>query len=262
MSYQPTTRRMMAVMLVSMVAATGCSDWNTVARDGEPLIRGSTLDGWHGTAPGNDWRVVSAVEMGQGDDTDKLILTPFPVLQRGHEVQSLSDQGILANGETGKTCNLISEAEHGDCELHVEFMVPRGSNSGVYLQGRYEIQILDSYGKEEVGFGDCGGIYARWIDNTNVDGHGPRVNAAKPPGEWQSFDIVFQAPRFDEAGHKVANARFVKVLHNGVVVHKGVELNGPTRSAIDDNTEVASGPLMIQGDHGPVAYRNLRLKRK
>jgi hypothetical protein len=85
------------------------------------------------------------------------------------------------------------------------------------------------------------------------------VNASKPPGEWQSFDITFRAPRFDADGKKIENAKFVKVVHNGAVVHENVELTGPTRAAIS-GTEAAAGPLRLQGDHGPVAYRNIRIK--
>jgi hypothetical protein len=85
------------------------------------------------------------------------------------------------------------------------------------------------------------------------------VNATKPPGEWQSFDITFRAPRFDADGKKVSNAKFVKVVHNGKVIHENVDLTGPTRAAHWDD-EKPAGPIMLQGDHGPVAYRNLRVK--
>jgi hypothetical protein len=167
--------------------------------------------------------------------------------------------GVLANGPDGRTVDLLSRLEHGDAEVHVEFMVPKGSNSGVYLQGRYEVQIFDSWGVEDPGFADCGGIYQRWVDERGFEGHPPRENASRPPGEWQSFDIVFRAPRFDASGKKTENARFVKVVHNGVVVHENVEVTGPTRAAAFDD-EKPLGPLMLQGDHGPVAYRNVRVR--
>ena len=82
-------------------------------------------------------------------------------------------EGIFYNGATGRTADIYTEAEYGDCELHVEFMVPQGSNSGVYLMGRYEIQILDSWGETELSYGSCGGVYCRWIDNQPVDGVPP-----------------------------------------------------------------------------------------
>ncbi len=208
------------------------------------LFNGSDLGGWQGHGTENAWQTASSVALDPADPT-KLVITP--------------GAGILVNGPAGRTCDLHTVQTFGDCELHVEFLVPKGSNSGVYLMGEYEVQILDSYGKADPGFGDCGGIYARWIDGQNVDGHPPRVNASQPPGEWQSFDIVFRAPRFDESGRKTANARFVRVLHNGVLIHRDVELQGPTRSSLTGQ-ERPRGPLMLQGDHGPVAFRNIRIR--
>jgi sugar phosphate isomerase/epimerase len=130
--------------------------------------------------------------------------------------------------------------------------------------GRYEVQVLDSFGVEKSDYpgNECGGIYPRWLDEQNVGGRSPRVNASRPAGEWQSFDIVFGAPRFDARGRKIAHARFVKVLHNGVLVQEDVEVTGPTRAARfeDEKDEGPAGPLQLQGDHGPVAYRSLRIR--
>jgi hypothetical protein len=161
--------------------------------------------------------------------------------------------GVLLSGDDGRGVDLITEVQHGDCDLHVEFNVPQGSNSGVYFHGHYEVQILDSFGKadKDLKYGDCGGIY-----NTAA----PKTNVSQMPGEWQSFDVTFQAPRFDEKGKKIGNARFVKVLHNGVAIHENVEVKGPTTAALG-GPEQPRGPLMLQGDHGPVAFRNLRLKQ-
>lgn len=168
--------------------------------------------------------------------------------------------GAIYNGPDGRTRNLLTKQEFGDAELHVEFLISKGSNSGVYLMGRYEVQVYDSFGKQKDEYPgiECGGIYSRWIDNQRVEGHSPRVNASKPAGEWQTFDITFRAPRFDPAGHKTANATFVKVLHNGQLVHENVQVTGPTRAAAF-NDEKPTGPLMLQADHGPVAYRNIRV---
>jgi hypothetical protein len=141
-------------------------------------------------------------------------------------------------------------------------MIPKGSNSGIYFQGRYEIQVYDSFGvaKDKYPGIECGGIYPRWIDNKEMEGHTPRVNASRRPGEWQGFDVIFRAPRFDAAGKKTANARFVKVIHNGQVIHENIEVSGPTRAAPFED-EKALGPLMFQGDHGPVAYRGVCVAR-
>ena len=193
--------------------------------------------------PHGDWVSVGDVELNRS--APKLLSTG-------------DGSGILVNGDTGRTSNLFSVAEHGDVVLHVEFMVPQGSNSGIYFQGRYEIQVLDSWRVEKLKHGDCGGIYQRWNQGRGFEGHPPRINASRPPGAWQSFDVVFRAPRFDESGKKLANARFVKVVHNGTLVHENVEVTGPTRAA-GFSDEKPTGPLMLQGDHGPVAYRNLSI---
>jgi hypothetical protein len=208
------------------------------------LFNGKDLAGWR--EPAGEWQAAGAV-------------TPDPADPKQFAIQP--GTGVLVNGARGRTKNLLSETEHGDVETHIEFVVPKGSNSGIYFQGRYEIQVLDSWGVKELKHGDCGGIYQRWDakEKRGYEGHAPRVNASKPPGEWQTFEVVFRPPRFDVSGKKTRNACFVKVVHNGVVVHENVEVTGPTRSAAF-NDEKPTGPLMLQGDHGPVAYRNLRLR--
>src|SRR5262249_6310385 len=146
--------------------------------------------------------------------------------------------GVLWNGPEGRTRNLVTKQKFGDIEVHLEFLIPRRSNSGVKFEGLYEIQIFDSYGVKKPTASDCGGIYPRaellpryhHID----DGIPPRVNAARPAGEWQTLDVIFLAPRFDGAGKKVANARFVKVMLNGQVVHEDVEAKAPTGHAWKD----------------------------
>lgn len=208
------------------------------------LATGKDLAGWR--QPIGEWAVAKSVSLDPADPA-KLTVTP--------------GNGIIFNGPKFKSTHLVTGAEFGDAQIHVEFCISKRSNSGVYVMGRYEVQIYDSFGVEKDKYPgiECGGIYPRWIDNHEVGGHAPRVNASKPPGEWQSFDITFRAPRFDAAGRKIANASFVKVRHNGKLVHENVEVTGPTRSALFAD-EKATGPLMLQGDHGPVAYRNIRLK--
>jgi hypothetical protein len=179
-------------------------------------------------------------------------------------VWSKAGPGVIFNGEKGRTKNLVSVAQHGDIEAHIEFMIPARSNSGVYFMGRYEVQVLDSFGKEKAGVHDCGAIYERWDPKRGkgregYEGHPPRVNASRKPGEWQTFDVIFRAPRFDKQGNKTRSAEFVKVVHNGTVIHEKIKLSGPTRGGMFAD-EAATGPLMLQGDHGPVAYRNIRIR--
>lgn len=203
------------------------------------LTPGAALDAWQ-PAPG--WREVGEVAM---DPADPKKLAGMP------------GQGVILS--EGKAGYLLTRDAFSDVEVHVEFLVPAHSNSGVYVNGCHEVQILDSFGVEKSDYpgNECGGIYPEWVGNANVRGHTPRVNASLPPGRWQSFDIVYRAPRFDAAGKKTANGCFVKVIHNGRVVHENVEVLGTTRSGLD---EVAAGPLRLQGDHGPVAYRNIRIR--
>ncbi len=177
-----------------------------------------------------------------------------------HSLEPVEGDGILVNRPTAAARdNLLSRFEHGDADLQLQFMMARGSNSGIYLQGRYEVQLLDSWGETRPGFSDCGGIYQRRReDGTQYEGAAPRINACKAPGLWQDLRIAFQAPRFDADGRKRQNARFLSVEINGVPVHENLEVSGPTGGATGDD-EVAAAPLMIQGDHGPVAFRNFRL---
>ena len=187
-----------------------------------------------------DWQIAESLELSEG-------------------------KGVLVNKPTeGEKGNIMTTWEHGDLDLEIDFLVPKGSNSGIYLQGRYELQILDSWGKENASSGDCGGIYQRWDDSQpegkkGFEGTAPKVNASKAPGLWQNFKIAFQAPRFDEKGQKIKNAILKKVYHNGFLIHDNVELTGPTRGPVFPD-EAATGPLFIQGDHGPVAFKNIKYK--
>jgi len=149
----------------------------------------------------------------------------------------------------GGGIDFYSEALFGDAIIEVEVMVPQGSNSGVYVMGEYEIQVLDSYGRKKLGGGDMGAIYGAAP---------PRVNACRKPGQWQKYEIHFRAPRFKD-GKKTANAKFLKVILNGQLLHENVEMKNATPGGVDGK-EKPKGPLMFQGNHGPVAYRNIIIK--
>ena len=130
---------------------------------------------------------------------------------------------------------------------------PGGATPASTSWGSTRCRSSTVYGKKdtELKYGDCGGIY-----NTAP----PRTNACKAPGEWQTYDVVFRAPRFDAAGKKTANARFVKVVLNGEVIHEDVAVEYPTGSAWRQKKETPTGPLLLQGDHGSVAFRNVRIR--
>ena len=175
-------------------------------------------------------------------------------------------KGILANKPSDEAKeNLFTNFSHQDIDLELDVLMPKKSNSGIYLMSRYEIQLFDSWGVNEAKHGDMAGIYQRWDEDKpdnekGYEGRAPLVNAAKAPGLWQHLRIIFKAPRFDETGNKIKNAVFKEVYLNGTLVQKDQELSGPTRaSAFED--EVPSAPLMLQGDHGPVAFRNIQYKK-
>ncbi|MDB5279878.1 MAG: hypothetical protein JWR61_4833 [Ferruginibacter sp.] len=171
--------------------------------------------------------------------------------------------GVLVNLPTDAAQDdLFTNLQHGDLDIELDYMMAKGSNSGIYLQGRYEVQLLDSWGVLNPHSGDNGGIYERWDDakpegKKGYDGHAPRQNVSRAPGLWQHLKISFQAPKF-EGGVKITNAKMIGVTLNGVLIQENVELSGPTRGAVA-NDEVAEAALRLQGDHGPVAFRNIVL---
>jgi hypothetical protein len=208
------------------------------------LLNGKDVSGWSGQdGKPHGWMTTKFVRW------ERLL---GPTRLSGKEMPS----GTILNGN-GRVNNLVSDFKHGDVELYVEFMLSRGSNSGVYLQGRYEVQVFDSYGSwAPMKTSDGGAIYHRWIDEKGVGGSAPKINASRRPGEWQSYHIWFRAPRFDANGKKIQNAKFIRVLFNGDLVQENVEVEGPTRAHMPI-AEGPSNPLMLQGDHGPVAFRNI-----
>ncbi|HEX3534193.1 MAG TPA: DUF1080 domain-containing protein [Gemmatimonadaceae bacterium] len=159
------------------------------------------------------------------------------------------------------TGDIHSAESFGDCQLHIEWATPsivkgegqeRG-NSGVFLMDHYEVQVLDSYDNKTYFHGQAGSVYKQYA---------PLVNASRPPGQWQTYDIIFRAPRFDEQGKPIERAR-VTVLHNGVLIQNNVEIFGNT---YHDRPAVYTAhpplqPLKLQ-DHGnPVRYRNIWIRR-
>jgi hypothetical protein len=165
-----------------------------------PLISQNDLGGWRAIQGENQWTVAD---------------------------------GVLRNAKSG--ANLVTERAFGDFRLHVEFRYPKGSNSGVYLRGRHEVQIEDNVGMEPdpLRFGAVYGFIA------------PSEMAAKPPGEWQTYDITLVG-------------RMVTVVANGRTIIFDREIPGITGGALDSD-EGAPGPLMLQGDHGPIEYRNITI---
>ncbi len=158
------------------------------------------------------------------------------------------DGSVLVTGG-----DAITKRSFSDFRLHLEFLCPvmeskdgqARANSGVYLHGRYEVQVLDSYGQEPAP-NACGAIYS--IAK-------PLVNASLPSGQWQTYDIIFRAPRYGPVDELLENAR-VTVLHNGVVIHNNLEIPGSTPGGFERGFGTM-GPILLQ-DHGdPIRYRNI-----
>ena len=192
----------------------------------------------------------ATVLLGKGED-----LSAWQMM-KGEPVTWIMKDGVLPTGKG----MIRTKAEFTDFQLHVEFATPsevkgdsqgRG-NSGVFLLGRFEIQVLDSYQNKTYPDGQAAALYGQ---------HPPLVNASRPPGEWQTYDIVFTAPRFTTSG-TVEKPAVVTVLHNGVVVHNAQPFWGPTtHRRIDPYApDNAKGPIALQ-DHGnPVSYRNIWIR--
>jgi hypothetical protein len=239
----------MNLRLLVALAALGCASRLLAADPGwvELLKQGSDSP-WKKMTPG--WVFASDVAL---DPANPKKLKPT------------GDGPIWVNGEKGNLPNLVTKAKFGDCEAHVEFLIGKGSNAGFKFNEVYEIQIRDTAGvpADKLTGDSTGGIYPtaellpkyRHLD----EGIPPKVNAAKPAGEWQTLDVTFRAARFDADGKKTANAKIVKAVLNGQVVHEDQEMKTPTGHNYTKKEE-PTGAFLLQNDHGPVAWRNVKVR--
>ncbi len=210
------------------------------------LMRGEPLAAWN--APG--W---SAGEV-KLDSTDKRKLALAPD-QKPNDWSgaAVSNVGADQPGE------LVSKLEFGDIDFSFDFLLPEGGNSGLYLMGRYEVQLRDNGGRELLGHGDLGGVYAG--DDAAVwPGRAPNFDVWRGAGRWHSMTGSFKAPRFDASGNKLEHARLRRLMVNDTLLHEELELPCPTAGGWKG--EVRFGPLRIQGDHGHVAIRGLRVRSR
>ncbi len=158
------------------------------------------------------------------------------------------------------TGNIQTKETFGSCQLHLEWRSPsviegegqgRG-NSGVFFQKRYEVQVLDSYQNRTYSNGQAGSIYKQHI---------PLVNATKSPGEWQTYDIIFEAPEFNEDGIKIRSG-YLTVLHNGVLIQNHAEIKGTTEYiGFPKNLAHGEDKIMLQDHSNPVSYRNIWIRK-
>ena len=182
--------------------------------------------------------------------------------EKTHDLQSIQGTGVVVDDfAKNNQMHLYTKEKFGDVELKLDFMMAKNSNSGVYLQGRYEIQLLDSWTKINPTAYDEGAIYPRRDQQRgSFEGVPPLMNVSRAPGLWQHLDIKFRAPQFDNNGNKIKDARFEEVYLNGVLIQEAANVTGPTTSAMFTDEE-ATGPLVLQGDHGPVAFKNIQYRR-
>ena len=232
-----------------------------VSADGERINGTVTFDGPEFTAKVSDGQLI--VENFDGDEVARLkkVHRKSPTLGKKPPANAvvLFDGTSADEFENGKivmgnllAANCWSKRKFGDHTLHLEFRTPfkpkaRGQargNSGVYVQSRYEVQVLDSFGLSGAS-NECGGIYK--IAE-------PRVNMCYPPLTWQTYDIEFTAARYNDEGKKIANAR-ITVKHNGVVIHQDLELPRATPGRHGEGPEPDG--LYLQGHGNPVVYRNV-----
>jgi hypothetical protein len=199
---------------------------NNVPSDATVLFDGNNLEQWVSDADGNKpkWEV--------------------------------KDGAFTVKAGTG---DIKTKEKFGSCQLHVEFRTPsvvvgtgqgRG-NSGIFLQEKYEVQVLDNYQNSTYSNGQCGSVYKQTI---------PLANACKAPGEWQEYDIIYTAPQFNADGIKIASA-YVTVIHNGVLVQNHTEIKGTTEYiGLPKNDAHSKGSIKLQ-DHGnPMSFRNIWIR--
>lgn len=242
-----------ASTLLLLAWLVGVQDAERPGYSDSPLLPGGE---WHVHDPARPYPSVVQPGRGSGAPSDAIVLfdgTDLSAWRSGDGPASWKVEGgaFVAGGG-----NLSTAASFGDCQLHIEWATPvdvradsQGrANSGVFLMGRYEVQVLDSYQNPTYADGQAAALYGQYP---------PLVNACRAPGEWQSYDIVFRAPRFE--GAKLLAPAQVTVLHNGIVVQHARELQGATRhrELASYEAHAAELPLVLQ-DHGdPVRFRNV-----
>ena len=235
-----------SLLLLALASVVGIASLPTVSA--QSTITLDDLSAFQ--SPSKNWQIVGSVSAD---------------LEQPNQLSTSKGTGVLVNlmDKIKQPKDLYTKLEHGDIDLELDYMMAKASNSGIYLQGRYEIQLLDSWGDTNPWSGGNAGIYERWDESKpegqkGYQGYAPRQNVSRAPGLWQHLKISFQAPRFDADGNKTENAKMLRVELNGVMIHEEVELLGPTRGPMSEQ-EVAQGPLRFQGDHGDVAFRNIQI---
>jgi hypothetical protein len=250
--------RRILLMLVATLGMFGQTVDHDLGYDDTPMLPGLPFHVHDPKRPHPP--VVTPAAQSGGAPSDAIVLFNGKDLSQW---QSAKSPWKIANGYlevVPGAGDLTTQQKFGDVQLHVEWAAPvevRGNsqnrgNSGIYLQGRYEVQVLDSYQNPTYADGQAGALYGQWP---------PLANATRKPGEWQSYDIVFEAPKF-EAG-KLVKPAYATVFLNGVLLHNHKELMGPTvhRELAKYVAQPAEDSLVLQDHQQPVRYRNIWIRR-
>lgn len=243
------------VMSISLVLGSFACFAQKAPRNGDPKL----TEYWDPAV-----RIVTPGKTNADPPSDAIVLFDGKDLSKWKSEKDGGDAKWKIEGDAlvvaGGTGGILTREAFGDCQLHIEWRTPakvvgesqgRG-NSGIFLMGKYELQVLDSYNNRTYSNGQAGSIYKQFP---------PLVNASRGPGEWQAYDIIFTAPVFYENGALKSPAR-ITVFHNGVLVQNNTTIWGATQYIGTPNYEphAAKEPLMLQ-DHGnPVAYRNIWIR--
>jgi len=191
---------------------------------------------------------------------EKNTLDKFESINGGAAQWSVSGKKFTVNPGTG---NIQTKERFGSCQLHIEWKTPKkdvkegkmgqqNGNSGIYLMGKYEVQVLNSYINETDADRQAASIYHQ---------HVPLVNAALPPGKWQSYDIIFTAPKYNSAGSLISEGQ-VTVFHNGLLVQYNAKIESPTQAASTKfKVSESELPLMLQDHKNLVSYRNIWIRK-
>src|SRR5260221_6252719 len=231
--------RLFGRTVLSLLSASGLA-FNVMAADNKKEVEPKVID--PGPPPSDAIVLFNGKDLSQWKN------------EKGAEAQWKVDDGVATVNGTG---SIITKQEFGDVQVHVEWATPsevkgegqgRG-NSGVYLQGRYEIQVLDSYNNKTYFNGQAGAFYLH---------NAPLVNASRKPGEWQAYDIIFHA-RKPAADGNIEPGSFT-VIHNGVLVQDHIPVKGDATTAAHFTGVASKGPLMLQDHNNPVRYRNIWIR--
>ncbi|MDF7823885.1 DUF1080 domain-containing protein [Pontiellaceae bacterium B12227] len=221
---------------------------------------------WTPKIPGQDW-IVHQKDRPQPprvNPGEYKGMAPAPadaiVLFDGTSLEKLSTKCPVVDGALRVTGGISSKDAYGDCQLHIEWRTPteintnkinNSGNSGIFMMGKYELQVFDSYSVELYADGSAAAVYGQTP---------PLFNVCRKPGEWQTFDIFFKAPTFE--GEKLVKPAFITVLHNGVFVHINTEITGPTKhnKVLPYEAHEAKRPFFLQAHGSPVEYRNIWIR--